>query len=199
MKIIFLSSNDIAFPLYHFLKDICNEDVRKLSKGITLNDISILNPDMIISYNYRYIIEENIINFLNGRIINLHISYLPWNRGADPNLWSFIDNTPKGVTVQLIDKGVDTGDILLQKEINIDEDHETLASSYRILHLEMQNLFIDNWLKIKSFSLLPRPQSQGGSFHFKKDFSKIRHILGEEEWNLPIFEFKNRVKKIMQF
>ena len=53
---------------------------------------------------------------INYRAINLHISYLPWNRGADPNLWSAV-GMPKGVTIHYINDGFDTGDILFQKAI----------------------------------------------------------------------------------
>ena len=38
----------------------------------------------------------------------MHISYLPFNRGAHPNYWSFKDNSPKGVTIHFIDNGIDT-------------------------------------------------------------------------------------------
>ena len=75
------------------------------------------NIEMIISYGYRHIIKKSIIEYVKGNIINLHISYLPWNRGADPNLWSFLENSPKGVTIHYIDEGIDTGDIITQKKI----------------------------------------------------------------------------------
>ncbi len=45
--------------------------------------------DFIVIYGYRNIIKKPIIDQLKGRIVNLHISLLPWNRGADPNIWSF--------------------------------------------------------------------------------------------------------------
>ena len=45
--------------------------------------------DFAVSYKFRHIVKSSIIEHLNGKIINLHISLLPWNRGADPNLWSF--------------------------------------------------------------------------------------------------------------
>ncbi len=44
--------------------------------------------DFAISYRYRHIVRKPIINYLRRDIINLHISFLPWNRGSDPNLWS---------------------------------------------------------------------------------------------------------------
>ena len=73
-----------------------------------------MNPKLIVSYNYKHIIQPEIIVLMNGRLVNLHISYLPWNKGSDPNFWSFIDNTPKGVTIHKIDNHLDTGAILYQ-------------------------------------------------------------------------------------
>ena len=48
------------------------------------------NYDFIISFGYRHIIKEDVINKFINKIINLHISYLPYNKGADPNLWSYL-------------------------------------------------------------------------------------------------------------
>jgi methionyl-tRNA formyltransferase len=64
------------------------------------------------------IINEDLVNKLKNPIINLHIGYLPFNRGFHPNLWSFLENTPSGVTIHEIDKGLNTGPIILQKQIN---------------------------------------------------------------------------------
>eukprot|EP00392_Amoebophrya_sp_AT5.2_P019205 g19951.t1 len=63
--------------------------------------------DYCVSYGYRHIIRTPVIEgmFDRKRIINLHISYLPYNRGADPNLWSILERTPPGVTIHHIDEG----------------------------------------------------------------------------------------------
>ena len=98
-----------------------------------------------VSYRYRSIIKKPIIDFLRGRIINLHISLLPFNRGADPNLWSFLENTPKGVTIHYVDSGLDTGDIIAQKEIDFDVETETLATTYDKLNTEIIHLFEEHW------------------------------------------------------
>jgi len=45
-----------------------------------------LRPELIVSYNYKYIISSDIIYFMKGNIVNLNISLLPWNRGLDPNI-----------------------------------------------------------------------------------------------------------------
>lgn len=50
--------------------------------------------------------------------INLHISYLPYNREAHLNLWSFVDNTPKGVSIHKVNEGIDKGGIIVRKKIH---------------------------------------------------------------------------------
>ena len=71
----------------------------------------------MVSYGYRKIVLADVIDKMAGEIINLHISYLPWNRGANPNFWSFIDDTPKGVTIHEMSADLDKGRILCQKEL----------------------------------------------------------------------------------
>ena len=76
--------------------------------------------------------------------INLHISYLPFNRGAHPNFWSFVDNSPKGVTIHEIDEGLDTGPIIHQKKLSFNikkKESDTFFKTYKILNNEIQKLF----------------------------------------------------------
>ncbi len=125
-----------------------NLEIICLDKKVGNEDILTYSPSLIISYNYRYIISRKIIELMNGNIINLHISFLPWNRGANPNFWSFVEKTPKGVTIHKIDEGLDTGPIILQKEIEIDDRKNTFRSSYEVLHSIIQELFRKNYLDI---------------------------------------------------
>lgn len=194
MKVLFLTNNEITKPLIEWLEQHAKEEVVLCSEKLTLSCVKHLNPYILISYNCEHIITEDIINLMNGRIINLHISLLPWNRGAEPNLWSFLEGTPKGVTIHLVDKGIDTGDILLQKEIRLNERTETLESSYKKLHNEIQKLFIANWDGIKNFKISPEPQLGKGSFHYQKDSANIKSALGEQLWFIPIYELKQRLK-----
>ena len=95
MKILFLSNNDISNNLFYWLKAICLDDIVRYDKQIGLRKVKRINPNIIISYNYRYYITKDIIDYMNNNIINLHISLLPWNRGAYPNVWSFYMILPK--------------------------------------------------------------------------------------------------------
>jgi len=119
--------------------------------------------DWYVSYGFRHIIREPDLTRHAGRIINLHISMLPWNRGADPNFWAWHDGTPHGVTVHYIDAGMDTGDIIAQREVPMGE--ETLASSYARLNEAMVSLFGQVWPQIRSGTAPRSPQPAGGSLH----------------------------------
>lgn len=101
--------------------------------------------DFAVSYGYRHIIKADVLNYLKGQIMNMHISYLPWNKGADPNLWSFLEDTPKGVTIHFVDEGIDTGDIVAQKEVIFDHECQTLETTYAQLQKEMMLLFEKTW------------------------------------------------------
>jgi methionyl-tRNA formyltransferase len=148
--------------------------------------------DFIISYRYRHVIRKKIIDYLPKKIINLHISLLPWNKGADPNLWSFLEDTRKGISIHHIDEGIDTGDIIFQKEIFFDEKNETLASSYKKLNSEIIDLFKINWPLIKKGKAKSFKQSKGGSFHLSSDKKKFEYLLAEHHYDTCI---KNLIGK----
>jgi methionyl-tRNA formyltransferase len=128
-----------------------------------------INPDLIISYNYKHIIKKDILNRYNG--INLHISYLPYNKGAYPNIFSHINNTPKGVTVHKLNEKLDEGDILFQKKVVLN-DNMTLKQSYKKLHFHIQQLFKANFYK----KWYPKAQKKG-NINYSKDLIKIKHCL----------------------
>lgn len=142
-------------------------------------------PDYVISYGYRHMVKEAQLALLPGRVINLHISLLPWNRGADPNFWSFYDATPKGVTMHLMDKGVDTGDILIQREVLMVARQETLATAYARLQQAILDLFRAAWPVFLAGKLEPKPQPKGGSFHRRSDLEPLRHLLRDRGWDTP--------------
>ena len=113
MKCLFLGYSSKKTKLIKFLRHK-GIKVQNLTRKINQRDIA--DKDIIISFGYRKIINKRLIK-KNKPIINLHISYLPYNRGSHPNFWSFIDKTPSGVTIHEIGEGIDTGKIIYQKKI----------------------------------------------------------------------------------
>ena len=139
-----------------------------------------------VSYRYRYIIHKPIIEYLNGDIINLHISYLPWNRGSDPNLWSFLEDTPKGVSIHYIDEGIDTGDIIAQKELLFNNKSETLASTYKKLNTEIIEFFKMYLEAIIKGKIDRKKQLLPGSFHKITDKEPFQNLIAGKGWETPV-------------
>jgi len=148
--------------------------------------------DFIISYGYRYIIKSKIVQNFRNKAINLHISYLPWNKGADPNLWSFLEDSPKGVTIHYIDSGLDTGDIIVQKKVAYDEN-DTLRTTYERLTKTIEELFMEYWPLIREGKVKGIPQPTGGSYHKLKDKEKYLDLL-TDRWDTPIQNLIGKAK-----
>lgn len=126
------------------------------------------SADLVVSFEYHHILKDTVLSAVARSIVNIHISFLPWNRGADPNFWSWFDSTPKGVSIHCIDAGLDTGDILVQREIAFAE-RETLATSYEKMRAKAVDLFAESWPLIRVDKLPRRPQQGTGSHHRLKD------------------------------
>jgi methionyl-tRNA formyltransferase len=86
--------------------------------------ISFLNNyqvDILLSINYLFLVESDVINFPNKYAINFHGSLLPRYRGRTPHVWAIINNeTKSGITAHFISETCDSGDIVYQEIVNID-------------------------------------------------------------------------------
>jgi len=190
MKILFLGYNQEQTSLINFLKNKGYEVFHYQDK---INLEFCLNFDYIISYGYRYIIKKDIINHFKNKIINLHISYLPYNKGSHPNFWSFLKNTSKGVTIHFIDEGIDTGDILLQKKVNFTFEEDTFTKTYNKLNYEIENLFIENYQKLLENKILPIKQTNEGDIHYIKDLKQYEYLL-PQRWDTKISNIESFLK-----
>lgn len=181
-KLLFLGPGDS--PLIPWLREQ-GEDVVQTADRLLAETVARQGPGFLVSYGYRHILRKDILDMFPGKAINLHVSFLPWNRGADPNFWSFVEDTPKGVTIHYLDEGVDTGDIIVQAKMVFDSDRETLATSYAKLQAEIQELFKRNWLDIKSGNCRRQRQAGKGSTHRAREKEGLSHLLAEG-WNTPV-------------
>ncbi len=197
MNVLFLTNSIVSTTLIGWLSE--RENVTKLERPVTIDDILAIRPDLVISYSYRHIIKAAVLDALPDKFINLHISLLPFNRGADPNTWSFLDDTPKGVSIHLIDQGIDTGPILYQREVVFDEEKDTLNSTYAALQHEIQNLFITHWDAIKNARIMPVPQTLPGTYHCSKDLAKLKDaLINEDGWDVTIRQLKKRYQSLSE-
>lgn len=169
MRVLFLGAPDS--PLVQFLRD-AGETVVATADPVAGSGLAGAGHEFLVSYGFRHILRRDVLDLFPARAVNLHISLLPWNRGADPNLWSFLEGTPAGVTIHRLDEGVDTGDILVQREVSFPVD-ATLRTSYDLLQEAIRGLFYENWADLKSGALPPRPQTGPATVHRMKD--KLPH------------------------
>lgn len=98
-------------------------------------------PDIIALTAYGKILPESIINLPPLGTINVHGSLLPKYRGAAPIQWALINGeTETGITIMQMDKGMDTGDILLQKKLPIGPEDTAGSLSVQMAQLGGQAL-----------------------------------------------------------
>lgn len=121
--------------------------------------------DLIVSFGYRHKIPEDLIEVYRSRMVNLHISLLPWNRGAHPNFWSFYDSTPSGVTVHEVSSELDAGPILFAREFVFDTKAMTFSDTYWQLRKGVEELFLENAFQLAKASVPPTTQKGDGSYH----------------------------------
>jgi methionyl-tRNA formyltransferase len=95
-----------------------------------------LNPEMVVVVAFGQILPKVIIDYPPMQCLNIHPSLLPKYRGAAPINWPIIrGETKTGVTIMLMDEGMDSGDILLQQETDIGA-----AETYGELHDHLAEL-----------------------------------------------------------
>lgn len=133
---VFTHENDRYTPS---LIELC----KKYKVGFSIENISKtklpFQPDMIASIYYRYIIHKEVIQTCEGRIFNLHPSLLPQYRGCSSVTWALINGEKSyGFTYHYIDEKCDTGNILLQKELPIEDWDTQLTLYYRVMFESMK-------------------------------------------------------------
>lgn len=96
---------------------------KSMKDGEALEIINSLNADLIIVVAFGKILPMDILTSVKYGCINIHASLLPKLRGAAPIQWSILnDEKETGVTSMQMDVGLDTGDMLIKKAVNISED-----------------------------------------------------------------------------
>lgn len=171
MKILVLGPNaNLLLPI------LGSSMVAESNDPIDVQQLGEIGCDAIISFGYRYKISDRVLKHLHGNAINFHISLLPWNRGSNPNFWSWLENTPKGVSAHWVSSDIDYGDLVSQAEVEFGQD-ETLRSSYDKLMNTATSLVSDFWTNHGFENVPRRPQPEGGSTHTQGQFNSYSHIL----------------------
>jgi methionyl-tRNA formyltransferase len=145
-------------------------------------------PDYLISVNYRYIIPFEILKIANYSL-NIHGSLLPKYRGRTPHVWSIINGEQySGVTCHLIEESVDTGDIIKQKKILIDENDTGFSLLKKFEHIYPE-LLLDSLDHLEKNKSLLKQNEENASY-----FGKRIPEMGYIDFYKDCLEVKNFIR-----
>lgn len=162
----------------------------KLKTDETFNIIKEINPELIVVVAYGKILPKNIIDFPKYGCINVHGSLLPKYRGAAPIQWSIINgDKTTGITTMFMNEGLDTGDILLQDSIFIN-DTDTADELKKKMSVLGAETLIKTLKQLEEGTLTPIKQDDSQATLSPP----LDKITGDIDWEKTAQEIHNLVR-----
>lgn len=194
-----LCAQNLGLPVYSY------EKIRL--EGV--EDLKSLKPDIMVTCAFGQILSQEILDIAKHGVINVHASLLPKYRGSAPIQYSIINGDKvTGITVMQTSVGVDAGDILMQKELEIGED-ETAGELFDRLSKLGAETIVEAIDKIEKGELKGIPQDDSKASHVKMlskqdgviDFSKsaveIKNLIrGLNPWPIAFTFFEGKTLKV---
>lgn len=154
-----------------------------------LNTVKKINPDLICVVAYGKILPKELLEIPKMGCINVHGSLLPQYRGAAPIQWAVLNGDKKtGITTMYMNEGMDTGDMILKKEVQIGED-ETTGELWKRLSKIGAKLLVETVEKIEDgtaprekqpedFTMAPMLHKEMANIDWdKKDATQIKNLV----------------------
>ncbi len=155
-----------------------------------LESIRQLKPDLIVTAAYGRILTKAVLDVPGLGCINVHGSLLPKYRGAAPIQWALINgDTVTGITTMFMDEGMDTGDILLKKEIEIGPDMNAAELFDKLKELGAQAL-LETLEALKNGTLTRTPQDHSKAVNVPM----MTKEAGLINWNKSADDIHNLVR-----
>lgn len=174
-----------------------------------IDKIKSLNPDVIVVVAFGQILPKEILEIPKLGCINVHVSLLPKYRGAAPINWVIINGEEKtGVTTMYMDEGLDTGDMILKTEVNLDENitagelhdkmmnigAETLKETLRLIEEGNAPREVQNH---EEFSYAPIMNKSLGNIDFSKSAREIHNLVrGVNPWPSAYTIYNDVIMKV---
>lgn len=169
------------------------ETPEKVKTQEFVGKIKSYNPDLIIVAAYGRILPKEILDIPKYGAINVHASLLPKYRGAAPIQWAILNGEKKtGITIMQMDETLDTGDIILQKEMHIEED-DTAPTLSEKLFIEGADLLLEAIRQIKMDIAKRTPQNS----HEATYAALITKELGEIDWKNPAQRIYDKIRALI--
>lgn len=123
-----------------------------------------LELDFLLCVHLRRLIQPSLLRTLRAGALNLHPSYLPFNRGWHTPTWTILEGSPAGATLHYVDEHLDSGDIVYQEEEPVwpSDTADTLYT--RLIDREFR-VFCEGWRRIKTGTARRLMQQGSGTIH----------------------------------
>lgn len=170
-----------GIPVFQPVKIKEKEAIKKLKE---------YSADLFVIAAFGQILSEEILNMPQFGCINIHASLLPAYRGAAPIQWVILNGEAKtGVTIMQMEKGLDTGDMLLKVEIDIDPK-ETGESLHDKLMEAGARLIVEALPKLERGELVPKKQDDSLSSYAPR----LTKAMGLIDWNKEAAEIERLIR-----
>lgn len=149
--------------------------------------------DLLLSVYYTQLFRSEFLEAIHGPCLNFHPSLLPRHRGVAPLIWAIAEgDSYTGLTVHLIDPGIDTGSVLWQHRMPIHPD-ETGYELHRKMANLVQGTAAEVIRTVRGGRSLPDPQAQSGdaSYHSRRD-PALNHL----DWSWTRERVRNVVRAL---
>ena len=155
-----------------------------------VEDLKALRPDLCVTAAFGQILSQEILDIPTIGTVNVHSSLLPKYRGSAPVNWAIMEGeTVTGVTTMMTDQGLDTGDILLQREIPILPGETAEALVQRMAPIGAE-LLIETVRALEAGSCPRRKQEEEKSSYFPM----LKKEMGEIDWSMSAHQTVCRVR-----
>ncbi len=165
----------------------------KASEETFVESIKQLNPDIIVVAAYGQILRENLLELPKYRCINVHASLLPKYRGASPIQWAVINGEKEtGITIMYMEKGLDTGDMILARKLELAPDETAGSLHDRLMELAGPTL-LEAMDMIENGTARPVPQNNDEATYvgmFKKE-------MGELDFNTSTVKLERLIRGLI--
>lgn len=162
----------------------------KASSPAALEQVRRFEPDVAVVVAYGQILKRDFLELPPLGCVNLHPSLLPRYRGPTPIQSAIMAGEREtGVTTMLLDEGTDTGDILLQRELEISRD-DTAGALHDRLAEAGAKLMIETLDAVESSSVVPKPQDESKATVTRKLTKEDSTI----DWSLSAEEIFNLIR-----
>jgi len=173
--------------LKHNLRVFQPESLRK-GKGVEI--LEEIKPDLVVVVAYGKILPKDFLDYPKYGCINVHASILPKYRGASPIHFAVLNGDEiTGVTVQQMDEGVDTGDILKVETVNIGIN-DTTEYMYEVLAPLGAKAMLETIELIEKGQLCAVKQDESLATHV----GLLTREMSPIDWNCSAFEVHNKIR-----